>query len=315
MFTDMFAQKTANGKQSVSAAIVEPVTVGQYHDSDKTGFSKHLRWKLKTRDVEWILVSPEMAQEMLKYNQSEELVNRPQSRGTVEKYARLIKDRKWGVGGNGTCEPIIFSDIPRLLSGQHRLSAIVSAGVSQRMLVAFGEPDGNFAFIDQGRRRTASDVFAINGVPGHIHAAAATRWLMAYERGDTTGDDAAGRGSESNQETYEAYLRLPDLQESLKVGYRYGSDRLPHPTIAASIHYLCAQKSRRAADDFFKKVSSGVAFESARDPAKKVRDYLTRSDTRLTRKQVASCLIQGWNAIRTNKPIQKIKADMVGRVV
>lgn len=315
MFTDMFAQKSANGKQSVSAVVVEPVTVGQFHDSDKTGFPKHLRWKLKTRDVEWIVITPDTAQEMLKYNQSEELVNRPQSRGTVEKYARLIKDRMWGVGGKGTCEPIIFSDAPRLLSGQHRLSAIVAAGVPQRMLVVYGEPDGNFAFIDQGRRRTASDIFAVNGVPNHAMAAAAVRWLIAYERGTNGGDDATGKLDLSNQEAYDAYIAMPDLQESIKIGIRFGGDRLPHPAKAAAIHYLCAQRSRRAADEYFKKVASGVGFESGRDPAKKVRDYLTRSETRISAKQAAAALIQGWNAIRTNKLLQKVDGDMVGRVV
>lgn len=315
MFTDMFSQKSSNGKQSVSVAAVEPVAVGQYRDSDKTGFPKHLRWKLKTRDVEWIVITPEMAQEMLQYNQAEDLRNRPQSKSTVDKYARLIKDGMWGVRGDGTCEPVIFSDTPRLLSGQHRLSAIVAAGVPQRMLVVFGEPDGNFAFIDQGRRRTASDIFAVNGVPNHAMAAAAVRWLVAYERGTTFGDNSDGKIDLSNQEAYDAYLAMPDLQESIKVGLRLAGDRLPHPAKGAAVHYLCAQRSRKAADEYFKKIGTGLGFESSRDPAKKVRDYLTRSDYRLTARQTIAAMIQGWNAIRTNKPLQRIDATTIGRVV
>lgn len=313
--SDLFGTSKNGNGQSVPVTKMESVSVSTYHESDKTGFGKHLRWKLKTADVEWMVVTPAMAEEMLKYNSTEDLTNRPQSQSTVGKYARLIKDRMWGIDGKGTCEPIIFSDAQRLLSGQHRLAAIVAAGTSQRMLVVFGEPDGNFAFIDQGRRRTASDIFAVNGVPNYAMAAAAVRWLVAYERGTTSGDDATGKVELSNQEAYDAYLRLVDLQESVKVGLRYNNDRLPCPATAAAVHYLCAQRSRRAADDYFKKVASGLGFSSARDPAKKVRDFLTRSDSRITRKQAASALIEGWNAIRTNKPLPRVIANEVGRVV
>jgi hypothetical protein len=316
MFGNILSQNGANGKQSVPPSKVETVAVSIFHDSDKTSFAKHLRWKLKSRDVEWMDISPEMAALMLEYNAIDGLANRPQSTATVEKYARLIKCRMWGVEGAGTCEPIIFSDKFRLLSGQHRLSAIVVAGVAQRMLVVFGEPDGNFAFIDQGRRRTASDIFAVNGVPNHAMAAASVRWLVAYERGTNGGDDATGNLELSNQEAYDAYLAMPNLQESMKIGQRFGADRLPHPAKAAAVHYLCAQKSRRAADEYFRKVASGVGFESSRDPAKKVRDFFTRADFRVSARQTAAALIQGWNAIRTNKQLTKVDPDAsVGRIV
>src|SRR5690606_20477230 len=98
------------------------------------------------------------------------------------------------------------------------------------------------------------------------------------------GDDATGRVDLSNQEAYEAYLRMPDLQNSIKIGLKFAADRLPHPAKSCAVHYICAQRSRRAADEYFKKVATGVGFASARDPAKKVRDFLTRSDFRISAK-------------------------------
>ena len=316
MFANILSQSGANGKQSVPPSKIEPVAVSTYHESDKTSFAKHLRWKMKTRDIEWMDITPSMAEEFLKYNSCEGFTNRPLSESTVSKYARLIKARLWGIDGNGTCEPLIVSDLPRLLSCQHRLAAIIKAGVPQRMLVVFGEPDGNFAFIDQGRRRTASDIFAINGVANFAMAAAAVRWLMSYEAGKTSGDYGA-QAEASNQEAYDAYLRYPNLQESIKVGCKFGRDRLPAPAVAAAIHYLCAQKSRRAADEYFEKIASGIGFSRTREPAKQVRDFLTRSDAgRITRRMTASVLIQGWNAVRTNKSLPKtINTDVVGAIV
>lgn len=304
------SKKESNGKPPQGSSIPE------YLDSYGTGFAKHLRFKLKSRDVEWLMIKPEMAKEMLIYNTVEGMTNRPLSAATVTRYARLIKDGEWGKNGQGTCEPIIFSDALRLLSGQHRLNAIVAAGVPQRMLVIYGEPDENFAYIDQGRRRTAADIFAIHHVPNHIHAAAATRWLMAYEAGDNSGDNALGKTvSPSNQETYDAYLKYEELQESIKVSLKYANNRLPATAVAAAIHYLCAKKSRRAADEYFSKVSTGVGITSARDPAMKVRDYLARDNAEnISRKNVACALVSGWNATRSGKYLKKPEIEKMAAI-
>jgi len=310
----VFGSKSQGNNQSQEKFVIEPQ---EYHESDKTSFAKHLRWKLKTRDVEWMDISPAMAEEMLKYNAVEGFNNRPLSEIVARRYGRLMKSGAWGHKGCGTCEPIIFSDKGRILSAQHRLYGALLEGATFRALVVFGEPDENFAYIDQGRRRTAADVFSINGVPNYLMAAATTRWLMSYERGGANSGDDGARIDASNQEAYEAYLGLPELQESIKrAGLRFAADRLPAPAVAVGVHYLCAQKSRRAADEYFEKIATGVGFLNSGEPAKKVRDFLTRQDAgRITRKEVAAVLVQGWNAVRTNKRLTKISAESVGAIV
>lgn len=275
-----------------------------------TPFKKQLRWMIDSPPAGGVKmkITPAMADEMLTYNDR----NRPVSQARVKNYADQIARGAW----HYTRVPIIFSK--RLIDGQHRLHAVVLAGKAIDADVAFGAPDNSFYFIDVGHTRTAGDIFAINGVENATMAAAATRFLMAYAAGTTSGDHASGgNGAKpSLEQVYQAYLSFEDLQESLKAGRWFAQDRLPCPSIAAAAHYLCAQKSRKAADEYFEMVASGVGLTSRREPAYKVRQFLVREDAgRLTNRDVAAALISGWNAIRTRKPLGNINTDKIGRVV
>lgn len=272
----------------------------------KTNFSKRLRWKMKTKERETLFITPEMAEEMLTYNDR----NVPVKASKLAHFTRQFSEGKWTY----TCEPIAFSDAGRLINGQHRLMACRDSGIGFQADISYGVPDDSFYFMDQFGR-PGSDSFAVAAVPNAQMAYSTTRFLVSYENGTTSGDAALGSLTMSPKEVHEAYLRYPSIQESVKVGLRFKRDRLPSPAIAAGVHYLCSQRSRTAADDYFDKVISGVGFTSTRDPAKKVRDFLVRTDERIRRADVAAALIQGWNAIRLRKPLTRIDRNKVGRVV
>lgn len=284
------ASATANGKM-----------IPAYKVSAKTPFPKHLRWKIGTQSVEWETITPEMAATMLEYNTE----NRPCSPGTVKQYAELIRAGRWGVGGNGTCEPIIFSDLPRLLSGQHRLQAIVEAGVPQRMLVVFGEPDGNFAYIDQGRRRTSGDIFAIYKVPNYVQAAAASAWIWKYE------NNKFANTPPSPQELYEFYLQHEGLQGSMAIGRAFQDSGLAPPSMMIALHYLCARKNRKLADEFFRQVAEGVGITSKRTPAYKLRKKLLNNQAsasaKLSNLLIAAFTVKSWNALRDGRALGVLK--------
>lgn len=271
-----------------------------------TDFSKRLRWKMKTKERETLTITPEMAEEMLAYNDR----NVPVKGSKLSHFTRQFVEGKWTY----TCEPIAFSDAGRLINGQHRLMACRDSRVPFKADVSYGVPDDSFFYMDQFGR-PGSDSFAVAAVPNAQMAYSATRFLVSYEHGSTGGDAALGNLTMSPKEVHEAYLRFAGIQESVKVGLRFKRDRLPSPAIAAGIHYLCSQRSRTAADEYFDKVISGVGFSSVRDPAKKVRDFLVRTDDRIRRADCAAALIQGWNAIRLRKPLTRIDRSKVGRLV
>jgi hypothetical protein len=279
-----------------------------------TPFKKQLRWMIQKPPAGSVKmkITPEMAEEMLTFNDR----NRPISKTRVKNYAEQIKRGEW----HDTGVPIIFSVEGRLLDGQHRLHGAREAGVSITVDVIFGKPDDSFYFIDVGGTRTAGDIFAINGVANSTMAAAATRFLVSYQAGKLYGDRASASGGTICQPTleqvYQSYLSFDGLPESFSVGQSFKRDRMPCPSIAAAVHYLCAQKSRKVADEYFDRVASGVGFSSRREPAYKVRQFLIRDEAgRLTNRDVAAALIAGWNAIRTSKPLGSIDTSKIGRVI
>lgn len=104
-----------------------------------------------------MLVTPAMAEHWLVANTD----NRPIRRFTVLEYAGAMKRGEWKLSPQG----VTFSASGRLLDGQHRLAAIVQAGVNVWLYVTRGAPDDVFSVLDQGARRSYADV---SGLPKKV---------------------------------------------------------------------------------------------------------------------------------------------------
>lgn len=97
-------------------------------------------------------ITPSVASEWLQCNQG----NRPLRRTWVENFKDVFSRGEYITTHQG----VAFSEDGTLLDGQHRLTAIAEmpAGFSVSMLVATGLPAKAFMALDQGGKRTASDI-------------------------------------------------------------------------------------------------------------------------------------------------------------
>ena len=108
---------------------------------------------------QWMEITPAVAKAWLENN----FANRPLTRDTVKAYALDMKNGKW----LRTHQGIAFNDLDELIDGQHRLSAVVSAGVPVVMMVTFGLPaktgEGltTMDCVDRGKPRSVSDQLKI----------------------------------------------------------------------------------------------------------------------------------------------------------
>jgi hypothetical protein len=100
-----------------------------------------------------MVITPVMAKEYLKAN----IGNRPLRRGHVKDLADAITRGEF----LKTHQGIAFDTGGNVLDGQHRLEAIVAANMPVAMNVTFDAPSESFAVLDQGTRRTASDILRI----------------------------------------------------------------------------------------------------------------------------------------------------------
>lgn len=100
------------------------------------------------------LVTPEVASRLLENNEG----NRRIRPSVVTKYAAAMLHGNWKV----TPEPIVISSTGRLMNGQHRLHAVIKAGVSISLFVVRGVDVALFEALDRGATRSAADALGID---------------------------------------------------------------------------------------------------------------------------------------------------------
>lgn len=106
------------------------------------------------------VITPERAAEYLKTNKR----NRAISRFQVRRYAADMKDGKWTLNHQG----IAFFKDGTFADGQHRLEAIIEAGIPVAMQVTRGLDVSAGADIDQHRQRQTQDAIVIGGLADWI---------------------------------------------------------------------------------------------------------------------------------------------------
>lgn len=175
-------------------------------------------------------ITPAIAQQWLdEWN----IDNRPVSKGNVAKLASMIRDGLWLLSG----EPITFS-ARRLIQGQHRLLAIIEAGIAVQSVVVWNAPDAAYDILDQGRRRTAGDVIAARGHTNANTVAGMMRYLWCYEQ---------NRGSFAVQR-YDKYRyadvanRVTDKHiEAVQIGRKAWVKGAIRPAMASACVYVTMQ--------------------------------------------------------------------------
>lgn len=268
-----------------------------------TPFRKQVGWHIQQDEPHAAVleITPGMARELMGRNEGEEYRNRALSLGKLTRYVTDMK-RGWRLTG----EAIILSKSGRLLNGQHRLKACIDAGVPFQTFVVFGIDDDAFAFMDIGKTRTAADIFSIHGIGDCNRMASAAYWVWKYHNSDM-GWPQSGEGP-TPDELWDFYsVKHPGLAQSIRFGIHFNG--LAAPSLMIALHYLCAQKSRGLADDFFAAVSSGVGLR-ANSPELRLRNRLIEArigGAKLSNIFEAAFTVLAWNAMRRGQKAPLLK--------
>lgn len=127
----------------------------------------------------YVTVTPAMAEETLERNTE----NRSLRAGLVERYARDMKAGMWAEDGN----TIKIAYDGTLIDGQHRLWAVIEAGVPVKLIVLTGLNRSAIRTIDTGAGRTYADYTRITSravgspLPNANNVAAVLRVLAWYD--------------------------------------------------------------------------------------------------------------------------------------
>lgn len=112
-----------------------------------------------------VKVTPELAADWLENRNLE--TNRKLSSTVAARYAKAMAEARWLTTHQG----IAFDNDGFLIDGQHRLKAVIIAGIPVELFVAVGFSNETFAVLDSGHRRQAGQM--ITGKYGPMLAAAA----------------------------------------------------------------------------------------------------------------------------------------------
>jgi len=227
--------------------------------------------------------------------------NRHLSKEVVAVYARSMSNRAWMETG----ESIKFSKSGRLLDGQHRLNAVVEAGITVRSYVTYGIPDAAQDVMDTGRRRRAADVLAIHGKRNTSIVSGAARLLISLDRTGTIPQGGNRMGGATNDEI-RAYVDAHPELEALSDGlYRGQIPVTPSVYLAALV--LVARVDGDDASKFDAALRSGAALLRG-DPILTMRERLSLARAKrekLSSYVMLSALLRTWNAWRAGQQWSK----------
>lgn len=251
-------------------------------------------------DVKFVMVTPEMAREMLKKNG----INRPINKNTVKHYVKSMKNGEWVLNGEG----LSFAADGTLLNGQHRLTAVIESGMNIPFQVSYGVSKESFSTFDQGRKRTDRDIFAIAGIPCYIKKAAMVKNTIVLNKSKAsviTGVVTGGITGRANivltkKEVLDTYLNdRENYDKYFKMGdsYYHRCGFIATGQICAIIYHLAVRLgySDFAVTSFFDTLydkSDSVVI------AKRLRKMLIDdafSQKRMTSYVKSQAVIRAWN--------------------
>lgn len=262
--------------------------------------------------AEIMSVTPEMATLFLTKNK----VNRPPKQNVVDYYARLMKDGKWLLNGEG----LSFDKNGNLINGQHRLLAVVKADVTVRFTVTHCVDDKSFSSFDSGNNRSISDVFGIAGIPNYVKVSSIMNKYLILKRLETTimggksGADNKARGSQrlSKEEILECYYPNSELIQAVccqSVAFEKNLKIISATQMGAIMLYLILDKfhDKEIVYEFFSALNS---LESCQCKAIKCLQKLLIKDNRpgnkakMTGNYKQHLLIKAWNAYISGKDLK-----------
>lgn len=148
----------------------------------------------------YLEITPELANQIL---EKSEIRNRVVCQNVVNRYAEDMKNGKWDTKNSAT---LAFDKKGNLIDGQHRLHALIQAGVTLTFACFRDCSDEAFKTIDIGRNRSLGDILYLDKIVDYNTQRASTylsKLYMIHYYNTVNAYDFAGRKIKSNIKAYE----------------------------------------------------------------------------------------------------------------
>lgn len=213
-------------------------------------------------------ITPTRAAAYLEHNHN----NRPLNRARVKNFVSIFRGGRHRLTHQG----IAFYEDGSLADGQHRLAALVEAGVTCSFLVTRGIPLQSVHAIDCGRVRSAADTLRFTGATATNSSIAAARvMLMEYLR------QREFEGGQRVTQDIDAVAAFHShVHEAIEFATPSSKKKgLNHSSYLAAIASAWFTQDRDKLSRFAAIVATGTDATHAEQAAIRVRDFLLTSHT------------------------------------
>ena len=253
------------------------------------------------------LITPVIARKMLDENTD----NRKLRKTRVSQYADAMRRGLWDIQNDA----ITISKSGKLLNGQHRLSAIVEAGVTCQCLVLRGVEESAYTVIDSGLSRTVNDALNAAGVTSNAtHLSPIAKTLIAMDAGlniyDTTAMSLVQRKDIVDYCNTNSDILDWALIASRKVDKAVGGIRHAWGVFAILV---ASKHGTEKADEFIELVINGVGLKTGDSPLA-LRNWLSRqrgSWNRTASKNNIAIFISSFNKWMEKEKVSVVKPSGV----
>lgn len=256
-----------------------------------------------------LTITPEIAADFLSRN----VKNRKVLNTVVSSYAAQMKRGEWQLTPQG----VSFNEFNELIDGQHRMLAVIEANTDVDMFVFYNVPDAAFKVFDTGNKRTAAQIFQMDGIKNPSEITSGTKrylWMLKTKTNDLS--KLHGNKSISNSGLLEFYYDNKALIDEVvfKAKKYYRKSALyPKSEIIAIYLYLHLHKKHSLSiiDGFFNQlfigrniVNNGIELLRS----KLIQAALLKSH-RLTNGSKIIFLKKVWNAFIEDKTLRYFNDD------
>lgn len=250
--------------------------------------------------IKVITVTPELAEQWLGKNTHNRKLREPHMRGLVED----IKAGNWKWNGDS----IKFAADGTLLDGQHRLAAIVRAGIPVEMLVIRGLENESQHTMDTGAKRSAGDMLKLRGEKHYNPLAAGLRSCLLWDQGARSFSGSGSGITVTNSMILDYLNKHPEMRGYVsKFVFLRNHIKMP-ASVGVTAIKLFTEIDAEDAEHFFDRLASGEGYKG--DPifelARALQDASDKTKISRTPTWKLAVMIKAWNKYRLGEPLKML---------
>jgi hypothetical protein len=263
---------------------------------------------MKTVETKEVLITPELALEMLKINTR----NRRLDLSRVLLYSEQMLNGTWKFNG----VPIIISEGNHLLDGQNRLAAIVKSKKEQKIIIVRNIDASTFDTIDVGKNRTSGDMLHIIGAKDSTNIAANINSYKVLKNGTNTFNNSVRNIKLPKHEIVKEYENDIEFWSKISLQSNRCNKKLRLLTaglIGGYMAYLIKEKKHKEEKvmSFFNQLFFDINVENI--TIRTLREKLLKDVTgqyKMTPKYKNAVIIMSWNAYIKGSEIKRLSFDI-----